>query len=144
MNRIVTALTVVLIFSSVAFAEWLVDFKNNFFNEGIDRAVELAIEEGVTPDLIVENGLQFEGLNPANLVKALYCAGAKGKDIRQAAEKWEISEVIIAAGYKKSIAECGENVADSQAFTPVATATSFVSFSPSGGGSNATTSAFPQ
>lgn len=144
MKKIMVAVVILLVTSTLALAEWLVDFKNTFFNEGIDNAVELAMEEGITPDLIVENGLQLEGLNPANLIKALYCAGAQGQDVREAAEKWEISEVIVAAGYKKSIAECSDQVADTQAFTPVATATSFVSIDSGGGGDNASLSAFPQ
>ena len=144
MKKIVTAVGLVLIVSSVAFAEWLVDFKNTFFNEGIDKAVVVAMEEGVRPELIVENGLQLEGLNPANLIKALYCAGAKGQDIRQAAENSDISEVIIVAGYKKSIAECGDKVAEAQPFTPVATATSFVSVDGGGGGGPVSPSAFTQ
>lgn len=134
MKKITAAAAIVLITATVAFAEWLVDFKNTFFNEGIDNAVVVAMKEGITPDLIVENGLQLEGLNPANLVKALYCAGAQGQDIRNAADKWGISEVIVAAGYKKSLAECGDQVAEAQPFTPVAAATSFVSSDPGGGG----------
>jgi hypothetical protein len=111
---------------SIAFAEWLVDFRDTYVKEGIDKAVVIAMKEGANPDLIVENGLHLDGLNPQNLVKALYCAGAKGQDIRAAAEKYNISEVVVAAGYKKSVAECGDQVADSQAYTPYATDRSFV------------------
>jgi hypothetical protein len=137
---------IVLIFlmvtCSVALAEWLVDFREAYVREGIDNAVEVAMKEGITPDAIVENGLQFEGLNPSNLVKALYCAGAQGQDIRAAAEKWGISELLITAGYRKSIAECSDVAADAQPFTPVGTGTSFVSVTPGGGGDNVSPSAF--
>ena len=120
MKRIVIAGMLVLFTVSIACAEWLVDFRDTYVSEGIDKAVEKAMKEGTTPVLIVENGLELEGLNPQNLIKALYCAGAKGQDVREAAEKYNISEVIVAAGYKKSKAECGDQVADSQAYTPVA------------------------
>lgn len=124
-------------------AEWKVDFQKLYAAEGIDKAVEAAMKEGKNPDSIVEAGLEIEGLNPQNLIKALYCAGASGQDIRAAAEKSQIiTELILAAGYKKSIDECGDRVADSQAYTPVATGPSFAT--PSGGrsGSFASTSRF--
>ena len=119
MKKITIACILVLISISVAFAQWLGDFNDTYVKAGIDKAVENALKGGVNPDLIVENGMKLEGLNPQNLVKALYCAGAKGQDIRAAAEKWNISEVILAAGFKKSIAEC--NDVDTQAYTPADT-----------------------
>jgi hypothetical protein len=131
MRRLAVACVVVLMSFSIAFAEWLVDFRDTYVKEGIDKAVENAMKGGANPDLIVENGLQLEGLNPQNLVKALYCAGAKGQDIRSAAEKYNISEVIVAAGYKKALAECSDQIADAQAYTPVSTGPSFTT--PSGG-----------
>jgi len=118
MKKIVIACFLLLFSASIACAEWLVDFRDTYVSEGIDKAVENALKDGKTPDLIVENGLDLEGLNPQNLIKALYCAGANGQDIRDAAEKYDISETILAAGYKKSVAECADQVADSQAYTP--------------------------
>lgn len=129
MKKLAIACVLVIMSVTVAFAEWLVDFKDTFVKEGIDKAVVIALKGGANPDLIVENGLQLQGLNPENLVKALYCAGAKGQDIRAAAQKWNISEIVVAAGYKKSIAECDNVVADSQAYTPVTTGPSFVTTS---------------
>ena len=123
MKRITIACVLVLMSFSIAFAEWLGDFRDTYVKDGIDKAVENALKGGAKPDLIVENGMKLEGLNPQNLVKALYCAGAKGVDIRAAAEKWNISEVIVAAGFKKSIAECKD--VDTQAYTPVASDTTF-------------------
>jgi hypothetical protein len=121
---------------TIAFAEWLVDFRDTYVKDGIDKAVVVAMKGGANPDLIVENGMKFEGLNPENLVKALYCAGAKGQDVRAAAEKHNISELIVATGYKKAVAECNDQIADSQAYTPVASGPSFVTPSAgrSGGG----------
>lgn len=118
MKRMIMALAMVFLSVSVVCAEWLVDFRDTYASKGIDKAVEDAMKNGKNPDLIVEAGLDIQGLNPQNLVRALYCAGASGQDIRAAAEKYKISEPIVAAGYKKSIDECGDRVADSQAFTP--------------------------
>lgn len=126
------ALVMVLMSVSIACAEWIVDFRDTYASKGIDKAVEDALKEGRNPDLIVEAGLEIQGLNPQNLVRALFCAGANGQDIRAAAEKYKITEPIVAAGYKKSIDECGDRVADSQAYTPVGGGPSFST--PSGGG----------
>lgn len=135
----------VLLFATVAFAEWKVEFKDKYKKEGIDQAVVDAMKEGALPVEIVENGLQLEGLNPQNLIKALYCAGANGQDITEAAQKYKITEIIVAAGYKKAVEECGKQIADSQAYTPVA-AGGRPSFggaaTPPGGGTFASPSTF--
>jgi len=121
MKKLIFGSILVVLLSTVAFAEWQVDFEDTYINKGINQAVIDALKDGTNPDSIVQKGLNLEGLNPQNLVMALYCAGAKGQDIRDAASNYDISELIVTAGYKKSIAECGDVVADSQAYTPVAT-----------------------
>lgn len=131
MKKLVIVFVLVVFGVSTAFAEWMVDFKNTYVKEGVDKAVENALKEGQSPDSIVEFGVAIEGLNPQNLIRALYCAGANGQDVRAAAEKFSISEPILIAGYKKAIDECGERVADAQAYTPVAIGPSFAT--PSGG-----------
>lgn len=135
MKRLLLASLLVLFGASLASAEWMVDFRNTYVAEGIDKAVENALKDGQGPDAIVEEGVKIADLNPQNLIRALYCAGASGQDVRAAAEKYQISEVVVAAGYKKSIDECGDRVADSQAYTPVATGPSFAT--PAGGSSGA-------
>ena len=119
MKSLVVACVMVLFSVSLACAEWNVDFRNTYAADGIDKAVENALKDGKKPDLIVEVAVEIEGLNPQNLIRALYCAGATGQDIRAAAEKYNIPFPIVTAGYKKSIDECGDRVADSQAYTPV-------------------------
>ncbi len=120
MKRLVLACVMVMMGVSFACAEWVDDFRKTYAVQGIDEAVENAMKDGKNPDDIIELGLGIEGLNPQNLIRALYCAGANGQDIRAAAEKRQISEPIVTAGYKKSIDECGDRVVDSQAYTPVA------------------------
>ena len=134
MKKVLMALIALGFAATVACAEWLVDFTGNYAGKGIDFAVEEAIKAGIAPDAIVEKGLALENLNPQNLVKALYCAGANGQDITAAASKYQISELIIEAGYKKSVEECGDKVDDTQAFTPTATAAPAFSGLPSSGG----------
>jgi hypothetical protein len=140
MKKIIIAVLIVGFTSSLAWAEWLVEFNDNYSNRGIDIAVEEAMKAGITPDAIVENGLALNELNPQNLVKALYCAGAKGQDVVDAAEKYGISELIVAAGFKKSVEECADKIADTQAFTPAAQRGPAFSDTPSSGGGDSNAS----
>lgn len=121
MKKLLLSALLVLITAGVACAEWQVTFEETYYKSGIDQAVIGALKEGGDPDSIVQQGLVFEGLNPQNLVMALYCAGVKGKEVRDAATNHEISEMIVTAGYKKSVVECGDAVAESQAYTPILT-----------------------
>ncbi len=134
MKKIFIAALIIGFTYSLAWAEWLVDFNDNYTNRGIDIAVEEAMKDGITPDAIVENGLALSELNPQNLVKALYCAGAKGQDVIDAASKYGISELIVTAGFKKSVEECGDKISDTQAFTPAAQRGPAFSGTPSGSG----------
>lgn len=119
MKKIITALMIFGLSVSVAnAANWLNKFMDIYKNQNIDAAVENAVEEGVAPDAIVENSLKIQTVNPQNLVKALYCAGVSGEDVYNAAKKNDVSELIVAAGFKKSKDECSDIVADTQAYTP--------------------------
>ncbi len=111
--------------ATCVFATWLDDFISEFQKSGIDEAVKVALKNGAIPDAIMENGLQFKELNPQNLVKAMYCGGIRGDDIRAAGQKYDVSDLIIIAGYKKSVEECGDQLVDTQAYTPVASRISF-------------------
>ena len=115
----------IALIATYAAAGWLEDFKNVFIDSGIDEAVVEALKQGATPDSIMETGLQFEELNPQNLVKAMYCGGIRGDDIRGAGQKFAVSDIIIVAGYKKSVEECGDQIVDTQAYTPTASVISF-------------------
>lgn len=118
MKRLITAFCIVGFAATMACADWLANFKDNYQNKSIDAAVEEAMKEGIAPDIIVENALAIETLNPQNLIKALYCAGVGGRDIYLAAEGNQISELVVAAGFKKSVEECGDRVTDVQPYTP--------------------------
>lgn len=124
-NLTVIILTVItLLVSSVAMSANQ-SLQESYNKIGIDNLVVELLKEGISPDTIVKDCIEIEGLNPQNLVKALYCAGVTGEDVRKASEKYGISEPMIVAGYKKSIDECGDRVEDSQAYTPVSTGPSF-------------------
>jgi hypothetical protein len=118
MKRLITAFFIVGFAATIASADWLANFKDTYQNQSIDIAVENAMKEGIGPDIIVENALAIETLNPQNLIKAMYCAGVSGRDIYLAADKFQVSELIVAAGFKKSVEECGDRVTDVQPYTP--------------------------
>jgi hypothetical protein len=120
MQKLIISVLLSIFIASPALADWIEDFTTNFGTQGIDVAVPKALEEGRSPDNIIEEGLKLTNLNPQNLLKALYCSGADGDDIKQAADNNDISEIIVVAAFKKSVAECGDTVADSQAYTAIA------------------------
>jgi len=117
-------------------------YQDRYKEVGIDMLVVELLKDGVQVNVIVPECLEIEGLNPQNLIKALYCAGAKGQDIRDAAEKNGLTELIIVAGYKKSVDECRDRVEDSQAYTPTSSGPTFSSPSGGRGGAYASPSTF--
>jgi hypothetical protein len=119
MKRLIIATFVGFLIASPALADWIKDFSVNFEAQGIEFAVPKALEEGRNPSEIIREGLKFTDLNPQDLLKALYCSGVAGDDIKQGADKNGISEIIVVAAFKKAVAECGDAVADSQAYTSV-------------------------
>ncbi len=125
LKKMTGAIAIVLLTSTFVLAEWLVDFRDVYFEKGIDAAVIEALKQGATPDGIMENGLLLEELNPQNLVKAMYCGGIRGDDIKAAGDLFGVTDIIIVAGYKKSVEECAGAVVDSQAYTPVGVRVSF-------------------
>ena len=141
-KAMVLAVGLVLLTAALAWAEWLTDFRDIYEKDGIDPAVVEALRQGAGPEQIMENGLQLEGLNPQNLVKAMYCAGIRGDDIRAAGQQHGITDLVIVAGYKKSVEECGDRVVDTQAYTPVATAVSFAGPPAPGGGISVSPASF--
>jgi len=134
MQRIVISTLLGFFLVTPALADWIEDFSINFEDKGIEYAVPKALEEGKTPYDIITEGVKITALNPQNLLKALYCSGAAGDDIKAGADANDISEIIVVAAFKKSIVECGDAVADSQAYTP--SGPSFAGPPSGGGGGN--------
>lgn len=124
-TKIMLALVGVLLSVSVVLADWLTDFREIYTEQGIDQAVVEALKQGASPEMILENGLQLEGLNPQNLIRAMYCAQIRGDDIRAAGQLHGVTDMIIVAGYRKSVEECSDQLVDTQAYTPAAPAIGF-------------------
>ncbi len=119
MKKIIITFLFVLMSSSIACADWVDNFKADYLKLNIDQAVANAMKEGIAPALILEEGLKLQSLNPVGLVRALYCAGAPGHEIEKAASEYGVSSLVVATGFKKSVAECGGAYGDTQAYTPV-------------------------
>lgn len=118
MKRILAALVIVGLASSIAWADWLTNFNDTNKNKNINAAVEGALKEGITPNVIVQKSMALPGINPQNIVEALYCAGIGGQDVYEAAAKSNISEPVVTAGFNQSVEECGDKVVDTQPYTP--------------------------
>ena len=123
--------------------DYLKTFLENYKKSGIDVAAELALKDGVPPDAVLETGLTLDDLNPQNLIKAMYCAGYKGNDIKKASDQFKVSDMILVAGFKKSREECSDVVTDTQAYTPLSGPSFNGVPSPGGGESFASPSTFP-
>jgi len=105
---------------TMSMGEYWTTFYKNYKSRGIDQTAILAITEGVQPAALLEGGLALENMNPENLIKAMYCAGYNGDDIKKASEQSGISELVLMAGFKKSKTECRQDCrqGDTQAYTP--------------------------
>jgi hypothetical protein len=125
-------------------SEWVSDFIDSYNENDVYQAVAEAVEDGVTPVEIVENGLEIEGMNPQNLTAALYCAGAKPEDIRVAATNNGISDIVLVAGFETAKTVCGDDIADTQAFTPLGPAFAGVPGGNEGGQAFGSVSGFVQ
>ncbi|MDO9043649.1 MAG: hypothetical protein Q7U64_15125 [Desulfocapsaceae bacterium] len=135
MKKITFTMLFCLLIVSVAHADWIETFSSLFKSKGIEPAVTQALKEGQSPSAIIHEGLKLDGLNPQNLLKALYCAGVKGDDIKAASDEEGISVILLVAAYEKSVAECGDQLADTQAYTPVGPSFSGIPSPGSGGNS---------
>lgn len=142
MKKITFTMLFCLFIVSVAHADWVENFYSLFKSKGIEPAVTQALKEGNGPKAIISEGLKLDGLNPQNLLKALYCAGAKGDDIKVASDEAGISDILLVAAYEKSVAECGDKLADTQAYTPVGPSFAGIPSPGTGGKSYGSPSAF--
>lgn len=118
MKKITFIVLFSLLIASVAHADWIDNFTSLYNSEGIIPAVTQALEEGIGPEAIINEGLKLQGLNPRDLIAALYYCGVRGDDIRAAANKAGISDLIVVAGFEQSVAEYGDRIGDTQAYTP--------------------------
>ncbi len=123
MKKIMISALLGVFVASASFADWVEDFSVNNQTQGIEVAVAEALKAGMDPTSIVDEGLKIANVNPQHILKALYCEGVDGDDVKAASDSAGISDIILVAAFEKSLVECGDAVADSQAYTPVARAT---------------------
>ena len=123
---------------------WVQDFAQEYVSFGIFPAVEQAINEGITPNEVMSNALMMGDINPMQLVAALYCASALPEDIRQAVQNEGMSEMMLVAGFEQAKTVCGDEITDTQAYTPVGAAFAGVPGGGGGGRTYGSPSGFPQ
>jgi len=95
-----------LLIPTLSFAAWTDDFINDYENLGLDRSVENALANDVTPEKIITFIVSNDQINNKATFKALYCAGANRDEVHDAAVKLHISELELARALEESIAEC--------------------------------------
>lgn len=120
MKKVMVALLALGLSATVCFAKpsWMDLFMNEFTIKGIDNAVQVALENGATPDEIVKKSLTLveqtqtsqDPLLKQNIAKALYCAGLEGLAVQDVLEINNFTIEEVTSGYQKSVEECGEVV----------------------------------
>jgi phosphoglycerate dehydrogenase-like enzyme len=105
-KNILIFLCILLVPPSLAFAAWTDDFLHDYDKLGIDRSVENALANNVTPKEILAFIVDNDQINNKESLKALYCAGANRDEVHAAASKLGISERELANALEESIAEC--------------------------------------
>lgn len=105
--------------SIAAIAEWVADFTKSYNENGIYVAFEETVEVGIPLEESFPEIMNIEGINPQNLVAAAYCAGAKHEDVRSASVDVGIPEMIVVKGWETAMTVCGDEIADTQAYTPL-------------------------
>lgn len=106
--------------NSVA-AAWTDDFVEDFDKIGLDKAVENALDNEISPHeiltFIVSSNQKFD---VRLSLKALYCAGVERVEVREAADKLGITVEEVSVALEESIAECGSRLAlsDREVFFP--------------------------
>ncbi len=105
-KKIIAFISILLLIPVLALADWTDDFLQDYTKFGIDRSVENALANDVTPIQIVTFIVDNDKINNKDTFKALYCAGANRDEVHAAALKLGISELELARALEESIAEC--------------------------------------
>jgi hypothetical protein len=95
-----------LLMGTQARADWVDDFMAILASSGVEPAVEKGLEAGVTPEDMVTMSQQAGEVEPAAVIKALYCAGVSSTTILAAADTAGVPESAVAAGYRQSVGQC--------------------------------------
>jgi hypothetical protein len=121
MKKICAAVFLAAMAAKSAAAAWPEDFIEDFDKLGLDRAVENALDNKISPHeiltVIISGNKKFD-LRLS--LKALYCAGVEREDVREAADKLGITIEELSKALEESIAECGSRLAlsDREVFFP--------------------------
>lgn len=110
MKQCVIILSILLLLSAHAWADWADTFYKDYNKNGIDYAVATALGDGHNPDQIIKTALPIDNLEQEKLIKALFCALALPGSIYNAAEKNGITDVKVSEGYQLALAECAREM----------------------------------
>ncbi|MCK5516875.1 MAG: hypothetical protein KAI39_08375, partial [Desulfobulbaceae bacterium] len=90
---------------------WTEGFLEDYNNYGLDRAVENALDEEISPTEIMTFIISSnERFNVKSALKALYCAAADTNLVQEAANKLGVTVEEISQALEESIAECSSKM----------------------------------
>ena len=118
MKKLLVSIIIVALWVSVAHADWAADFIASYETAGLELAVDKALQQGITPELIIATALSIDGVNPQTIIEALFLAGVDSEEITDAATKNKISSLVITAGLQQAN---GDLVAATQIYSPTGT-----------------------
>ena len=120
MKKHAVAMLLLFLWSSVTMAEdWSQTFRETYAAKGVDEAVVNALSSGITPDQILKTGLPIVGLQPAELIKALFCALVPPAYIYDAATVNSVKDETVLEGYELALAQCAEAMEEKENSAPV-------------------------
>jgi len=113
MKRVIHFFVVLLLTIGPAsvWASWTDDFREDFDRNGIDVAVENALENGVeVRDILIYTLSNDEFFQTGVVLVSLYCAGADQDAVKEAADRLGISSREVEKALEQSIEECGSKM----------------------------------
>jgi len=112
MKKFLFAALFFMISAGQAQAAWTDDFLKDYDAFGIDRAVDNALENDITPnDILKFISSQNDAFKTKITMKALYCAGVDQDVMKEAAEKLGIGADDLGVALAESTEECGSKLA---------------------------------
>ena len=111
MKKFLLCFVLLFIAPTMALAAWTDDFLQIRERDGLDNAVEDALHNGISPQeilIFVENN---KNINEDMTLRALYCSGSDPNQVSRAAAEIGVKKKRIEKVLKKSVAECGTELA---------------------------------
>ena len=111
MKKFLLCFILFFIAPSMAIAAWTDDFLRMTERNGLDNAVEDALHTGISPQEILFFVESNKSISEDMTLRALYCSGSDPNQVSRAAAEIGVKKKRIEKVLKKSVAECGTELA---------------------------------